>query len=160
MIIPTNRRRQGQGGVASVEFALVLPVITILLAVTLFFGRLFWHYTVALKAASDMATFIALSSKAEMTESNAALGEIEIVKLARAIGEAELAELSPGNNARPIIDITCDGGTCRGDSTPDALVVMVKMRMYDPILRDIRVRIGPTQGLLLHAEVRVRYAGL
>jgi Flp pilus assembly protein TadG len=160
MIRRKCRRRQGQRGVASVEFALVLPVIAALLAFTLFFGRVFWHYTVALKAASDMATFVALTSKTEMNEMKADLGEIEIVKLARAIGAAELAELSPGNNARPLIVISCDALICSGDKTPVEVVVAVKMRMYDPILPGLRSQIGNMDGLLLHAEVRVRYAGL
>lgn len=148
-----------QRGVASVEFALILPVIVMLFAFVVFFGRLFWHYNVALKAASDMATFVSLARNTEMVEAKADLGEIEIIKFARTIGEAEFAELNPGQNARPVIDITCDGAVCRGEKVPDELVVLVRMRMYNEFFPKLLEQLGDIDGMWLHAEVRVKYAG-
>ena len=163
---PTKRGcgRQQQG-IAAVEFALVLPVIVLLMAVTMFFGRVFWHYTVAVKAASDMATFITLARNSEMLEARPDLGEISIVKLARAIGDTELAELrpgeadKPGNPGKAVIDITCDGATCRGAAVPTEILVLVQMRMYSPFPPGMLSQVGNMDGMWLRAEVRVRYAG-
>jgi uncharacterized membrane protein len=148
-----------QRGIANIEFALILPLLALLLLVVVFFGRVFWHYTVAVKAASDMATFVALSRSAEMLEARQDLGEIAIVRFARTIGDAELAELSPGNDTRPVVDITCDGATCRGDFIPTEILILVRMRMYSPFLPEVLSQLGDLDGMWLRAEVRVRYAG-
>lgn len=153
----THRRHQR--GVAAVEFALTLPAILLLLSFALFFGRLFWHYTVALKAAGDVATFVALARSVEMTESRSDLGEVGIVTLARSIGTAELAELNPGNDGYPLIDISCDGFPCRGAQVPEEIGVLVQMKLFDVFLPALTSRIGNTDGMWLRAEVRVRYAG-
>jgi Flp pilus assembly pilin Flp len=151
--------RRQQQGVAAVEFALVLPVIVLLIALTLLFGRIFWHYTVAVKAASDVATFMTLTRNSEMLEARPDLGEISIVKLARSIGETELAELSPGKAAMPVIDISCDGAPCRGDFIPNEILVIVRMRMYSAFMPEVLKKLGDMDGMWLRAEVRVRYAG-
>lgn len=148
-----------QRGVAAVEFALILPVIVILFAFIVFFGRLFWHYNVALKAASDVATFVSLARNTEMVEAKSDLGEIEIIKFARSIGEAEFAELNPGNDGRPVIHITCDGTPCIGEKIPDELIVVVRMRMYNAFFPKLLEQLGDIDGMWIHAEVRVRYAG-
>lgn len=159
MNTPRPSAPQRQHGVAAIEFALILPVTVLLLAFILFFGRLFWHYNVALKAAGDMATFVALARSVEITEQKPDFSEIGIVRLARTIGDAELAELSPGNGGRPMIDISCDGFPCRGAQIPEEIGVLVQMSMYDIFFPELTSQIGNTDGMLLRAEVRVRYAG-
>ena len=151
--------RRQQQGVAAIEFALVLPVIVLLMAVTMFFGRIFWHYTVAAKVASDVATFMTLARNSEMLESRPDLGEISIVKLARSIGDMELAELSPGKAGRPVIYISCDGFPCPGTYIPDEISVRVQMRMYSGFMPAMLSQLGDMEGMLIRAEVRVRYAG-
>lgn len=156
----SNRNRSSdQQGVAAIEFLLVMPVIILVLALTVFFGRIFWHYTVAVKAASDVATFMALSRNSEMLDVQPDYSEIGIAKFARSIGETEVAELNPGKGAKPIIDISCDGFPCRGESAPNEIGVSVKMRMYSPYLPQVLSQLGNMEGMWLKAEVRVRYAG-
>jgi|PersoiStandDraft_1058852.scaffolds.fasta_scaffold15797_2 hypothetical protein len=150
---------QQELGIAHVEFALILPLIVLLLGLVVFFGRVFWHYSVAVKTASDIATFVALSRSAEMLEARPDLGEIAIIQTARSIGTAELAELNPGNDTRPVVDITCDGATCRGAAIPNEIQVLVQMRMYAPFMPEVLSQLGDLDGMWLRAEVRVRYAG-
>lgn len=159
MIRHTLTRPHRQHGIAAVECAALLPVLLLLLAFILFFGRVFMHYTVALKTAGDVATFLAQARSQEMLEARPDLGEIGIVGLARTIAAAELAELRPGNDGRPVVDISCDGNICRGDQAPNELIVAVKMRMYDPFLPRMLTELGDVDGMWVRAEVRVRYAG-
>jgi Flp pilus assembly protein TadG len=44
-----------QRGVAAVEFAILVPLLLILLTAPLYIGRVLWHYTVIHKAAHDAA---------------------------------------------------------------------------------------------------------
>lgn len=152
-------RPHQQQGVAAVEFALVLPVIVLLMALTMFFGRVFWHYTVAVKVASDVATFMAMARNSEMLEARPDLGEINIVRLARSIGDTEVAELSPGKAGMPFIDISCDGVPCRGAFIPTEIFVNVQMRMYSGFMPKVLDKLGDMEGMWLRAQVRVRYAG-
>lgn len=160
MIKRTFTRSHRQHGIAAVEFAAILPVIGLLLAFILFFGRVFMHYTVALKTAGDVATFIAQARSQEMLEARPDLGEIAIVGLARSIGATELAELNPGNGGHAILDISCDGSICRGAQVPDQIIVLISMRMYDPFLPTMLLELGDMDGIWVRAEVRVRYVGV
>jgi Flp pilus assembly protein TadG len=151
-----NGRRQR--GVAAVEFALVLPILMLLLAVTLFFGRLFWHYTVAQKAAHDAALMLANATRLEIGTSKPDLGDIEISKLAAAVAAEEIAELNPGVG-RPRVEVYCDQAACVGDAVPNQVRVLIRMRMYDIFLGGFSDNIGGNEGIWLHADVRVPYVG-
>lgn len=153
-------RQRSQHGIAAVECAALLPVLVLLLAFILFFGRIFMHYTVALKTAGDVATFLAQTRSQEMMEARPDLGEVAIVGLARTIAAAELAELSPGENGHPVVDIICDTRTCRGDQLPNEIIATISMRMYDPFLPKMLLDFGDMNGMWIRAEVRVRYAGI
>ena len=149
-----------QRGVAAVEFALVLPIIVVLLAFTIFFGRYFWHYNVALKAAHDAAITLAFAHKTEIGISKPDLSEIEIAKVARAVALAEIAELRPGEGIPPQVFVNCDNYQCSGDKVPGEVSVMVRMRMVDV---NFTAYTGGTVGpdpIWLYAEVRVPYVGL
>lgn len=151
--------RPNQKGIAAVEFALVLPVLILLIAFTQFFGRMFWNYTVALKAAHDAATIVAMASNSEIATMKSDSGEIEISKIARQVAQSELAALNTNNVSPATIDITCDAGTCRGDAVPTDIVVMVKMKMVDFVLPFYTNEVAGPEGMSIHAEVRVKYVG-
>lgn len=150
---------RSQHGIASVEFALVLPLLILLFAFTVFFCRLAWHYEVALKAASDAATVMALARKAEIGVNKADLDEIEIVKLSKAVATAELSELRPGAGGKAVVSINCDGYQCIGDKVPAEISVLVRMKMIDIDLTSYTAGIIGPDGLWLYAEVRMPYAG-
>ncbi|WP_426114628.1 TadE/TadG family type IV pilus assembly protein [Massilia sp. PWRC2] len=153
---PLNRNERGS---AAVECALVLPIMVALIAFTLLFGRLFWHYTVALKAAHDAATFLAMSRLAEVSIDKTDLGEIEIAKIAKSIAVTEVAELNPGSGATPVVDVSCDRHPCIGTQVPGEVAVMVQMKMFDIFLSGVTSDIAGSEGILLSAEVRVPYVG-
>jgi Flp pilus assembly protein TadG len=144
-----------QGGSAAVEFALILPVIVAMLAFSLFFGRVCWHYSAAVKAAHDAARYLSTVPVAEMrtlaNATNAAL-------VARAIAQEEIAELKPGGDP-PVITILCDTYTCDGLSTPTSINVTVRMGIFDNLLYGFTYEVLGDQPLVLTAASSMRYVG-
>ena len=145
--------RRSQSGVAAVEMAIILPVLIILLAVPLFIGRVFWHYTVAQKAAHDTARFLSTMPPIEFRSPVRASSTVAV---ARAIASAELADLNPGLYP-PDVTITCDGINCNGFTVPTSVTVTVQMPMFDPIFNGITYALVGDDGLLLTAAVTMRH---
>jgi Flp pilus assembly protein TadG len=166
-LLPRVRRRER--GSAAVEFAILLPTVLIpLLAGALFFGRFFWHYTVASKAAHDAARFVALASPTELrTQCRIAIYSDSCVSMAALnIVSKEVAELSPGNENVPDVVINCDGTKCPTTSMPanlpKVISVKVDMDVDDPFLAPFtslfRSDGGPMK-VFIHATARSYYAG-
>lgn len=153
-----GRRRRSEKGIAAIEMAVILPVLIILLAVPLFLGRVFWHYTVAQKAAHDAARFLSTATQVEMRTPGAGATEAAAAALARAIVIAETADLNPGGDNSVIIDVHCDLGTC-GLGVPTNVRIWVRFRMTDPIFRTFTSAFTGDDGLLIQADVTMRYAG-
>jgi Flp pilus assembly protein TadG len=153
--------RRLRGGVA-VEFAILLvTVLPPLLAGVLFFGRYFWHYTVAEKAARDAARFLAAASPVEFKTTGPGATP-PIVAAARSIAEAEVAELNPGSY--PVgVDVRCDGLACFAHRpVPQSVTVWVTMSMEDPFFSGFsRAFSGSDEPLTipLDAAVTISYVG-
>jgi Flp pilus assembly protein TadG len=149
-------RRTEQGSIA-VETAFVLPVLILFLAVPLFLARIFWYYSVAEKAAHDGARFLSQASRLEIQGSTSG-NEPGVSALARSIANAEL------DGIRPVLvgaaaASQCDGIPCNGLSVPSMVRVVVQIRVRDEILGPITDRYFGEDGLLLTADVTMRYAG-
>lgn len=145
--------RRRQRGIAAIELAVILPVVLIMLSVPLFFGRVFWHYTVAQKAAHDAARYLSGVSLAEMT----APGRIgKVIAVAQAIATAEMSDLNPGPYA-PGVTIQCDGVSCFGFAPPSTVRVVVQMPIYDDIFPAFTSELVGAYGWLLTADVTMRY---
>ncbi len=137
-----RKKRQNQRGSVAIEFAILLPTILIpLLAGALFFGRFFWHYTVAEKAAHDAVRFIAAASPTEMKTlcTISIYKDSCIVMAAMTVATKEMAELHPSDddNNSPRIWVYCDDGGCPTDSTspaPKTVSVAIRMGVDDPFL--------------------------
>jgi hypothetical protein len=149
---PTTR---GQRGIAAVELALTLPVLVMLLAVPLFFGRVFWHYTVAQKAAHDAVRYFATVPLTQMRNPNQVGYSVEV---AHAIATEVMADLNPGPYP-PDITVSCDGFNCVGFSIPTMVKVGVQISMHDEIFPFVTGSFMGEFGLPLRAEVTMQYAG-
>ena len=144
-----------QRGIAAIEFAMILPVLLGLMAFSLFFGRVCWHYSAAQKAAHDASRFLSSVPPVEWrTPTRAA----NVVLVARAIAEQEVADLNPGPYA-PVITVACDAITCDGFSAPATISVTVRVAMFDERFYNFtNEKLGETP-LALTATTSMRYVG-
>lgn len=153
-----SKNTQNQHGTAAVEFAFVLPMLVIVIAFTLFFGRIFWHYTVAQKAAHDAVIMLANATVLEISTNRSDTADIGIATLAKAVAIEEMAELNPGA-AVPRVEVYCDNAACVGDSVPLQVRVLVRMKMSDIFLGGFTDQVGGNEGLWIRADVRMPYVG-
>lgn len=145
-----------QRGAAAVEFAILLPVLVLVLTFFIFFARFFWHYTVAQKAAYDGARYISTISEQEMRDGVLAPAAAAI---AAEIVRAEIEELRPGRGARPRVVIQCGGEPCDGvrdAALPRTVSVTVRMDMFDDIFKVVDVG---RYGLLISGRAELHYVG-
>lgn len=142
-------------GIAAVEFAVILPVMTALLAFSLFFGRVFWHYTAAQKAAHDAARYL---SSVPMLDMRTPTRAANVVQVARAIAEAETEGLNPGPYP-PVITVLCDGLTCAGFAQPTSITVGVQLAMFDETFYFMTSEVIGDTPFPLTAMVTMRYVG-
>lgn len=158
-----RRTKQKEGGSAAVELAVLLTLILMpLLAGALFFGRFFWHYTVAEKAAQDAARFLASASPVEMKTQSPAGGPY-IAGAARALALAEIAELNPGSTI-PEVWVNCGGGPCvavKNSALPQTVSVYVTMTIEDPFLSGLSSFLNndSLSSIQIHATGNAYYVG-
>jgi hypothetical protein len=137
---PLPQTTHKESGSVAVEFAILLITVLIpLLAGALFFGRFYWHYTVAEKAAQDAARFVATASPTELKVQCTILFYRDpcVVMAAMDLASTELRELNPGGADLPSVDIRCDNIKCltnRGTGLPKSVSVRIDMTVDDPFL--------------------------
>lgn len=135
-LLPQSTRRES--GSVAVEFAvLMITVLIPLLAGALFFGRFYWHYTVAEKAAQDAARFVAAASPTELKVQCTILIYKDpcIVMAGMSLALAELDELNPGGTDTPSVAIHCDNNKCltnKGTGVPQTISVRIDLTVEDP----------------------------
>lgn len=145
--------RRAARGVAAVEFAIMLPILIILLSAPLYIGRVMWYYTAAQKAAHDAAQYLSTVPDAEMrspgliSSSTAVAGDLVA---------AELADLNGGGAYPPSVTIQCDGVSCDGYVAPTVVRVHVRMRVQDPFFG---TAFGGDEGILVSADSQMLYMG-
>jgi hypothetical protein len=144
-----------QRGNAAVEFAIILPVLVILISVPLFFGRCLWHYTVVQKAAHDAARYMATVPAGEIKNPVRAM---DAAAVARYIATEETAELQPGGQYPVSIDIFCDDLSCNLGQ-PLEVRAVVRVKMFDPIFGQFTSPFIGEDGILMKADVSMRYVG-
>lgn len=152
--------KSNKGSVA-VELAITLLVFTPLLSAVLFFGIVFWSYTVATKAAHDAARFLAAATPREMQPDSSG-SEVQIVGVARKIILDEVSEIRPFANVGTTIQ--CYSGTyatwdtCFGFEQPKKILVRVTIFLNNPFVGNALTQY--TGGyVLLKPVMVVPYAG-
>jgi Flp pilus assembly protein TadG len=150
-----NRRVRGS---VAIEFALLLPVMMLLLAAPLLFGRVFWHYTVAQKAAQDAVRFLASASAAEIRTSGAGGSEAPVAAVARAIVQAEIAELNPGPTI-PGVSVQCDGQLCYGGIIPTNVTVTVQIFVSDTVFSGFTDQFTGGGDIVINPVASTNYVG-
>lgn len=145
--------RRRQRGAAAVEFAMMMPVLAVVLVPMILCARYMWHYSVAHKAAQDAARYM---STVSVTEMRSRVLATEAREVAVEIARRELAELAPGEDYPPA-EVECDTVTCgvRSGTTPATIRVFLTFNMHDPIFN---IYLGPT-GTLFEISVEVPYVG-
>lgn len=160
-------RRRVQRGSITVEFAIIVPILIVLLTVPLFFARVFWYYSVGQKAAHDAARFLSTATQAEIRTTGPGNGEANVASIARWIAQTETEALLPVMT--PLwINVECGVPTgsagfityvpC-GLSVPQTVRVYLTMRMFDNIFPEFTYHFFGEDGLILTADVTMRYAG-
>jgi hypothetical protein len=149
----TITRRHKERGIAAVEFALILPIIVTLLAFSLFFGRVFWHYSIIQKAAYDAARYLSMVEPNDMKSPERVKYSLEVAK---AIVAAETAELNPmGYRPEPLIQ--CNGDACDAFVMPNRVRVQVRMRIMDTIFSEYTSDLAGDEGYAITADVTLPY---
>lgn len=140
-----NRRSRqlirNENGSVAIEFVAVFITIFLpLLVGALFFGRFFWHYTVAEKAAHDAARFLASASPTELqTQCQNPYYDACVVSAARALARAEISELNPGSSF-PQVFVECGDKGClvaKKSPLPTVINVYINMTVEDPIFTEM-----------------------
>lgn len=159
---PSLRRR----GSVAVECAIVLPFLLLLVSGLLFFGRVFWCYTVAQKASHDAASFLATTTLREIKPSSAG-PEVAIAVAAKKIATDELAELNTGGGVSVTAMcqvVSSSGGTpywdlCYGYYVPRKILVRVTVSISDPFLDSFTSIFTNSEPIILSAAMATDYVG-
>jgi hypothetical protein len=149
-----RRSTKYQAGVAAIECALLLPILIAFLMMGFFIASIFWHYTMAQKAAQDAARYLSTVSVSEMMTPASALAA---GNLAKEIIRREIAEVSPSSEIG-ILETFCDTSTCGGKlpgTVPTTVRVNFSISMFDPF----GVIDTGWYGLPISANYTMRYVG-
>jgi hypothetical protein len=144
-----------QRGAAAIELALILPILISFLLFPAFYASVFWHYTVAQKAAKDAARYLSTVSAQEMRSRVLAPAAAAI---ASEIAKTEIAELSPGSSIDDPI-IQCGTDPCKGTTSgplPSTVRVALKFDMYDTWFGVVDTG---RYGWHVESDITMRYAG-
>lgn len=139
----THRTADRARGVAAIEFALVLPVLVVLMALPLYLGWYQYHVVTAHIAAQNAARYLSKIPQSEIINPFRAPA---VVAVAQQIADETLDELKPGYFP-PSITILCSGSMCAGNTRPRMVSVNIQMTIDDlffPSITQIRAPISVT----------------
>lgn len=122
-----------QRGIVAVELALIIPVIVLIVAVTLMFGRAFMQYGVLQKASNNALHYLSSLPAVEMT--HAASGAIARATATQMVLDAGAGA---GFNPLPVVYFTCIPGNCQTDGVkPVTIQLNTEMAISDPFIPNL-----------------------
>lgn len=159
-----RRLPKSESGSVAVEAAACIGFILLpVLAFVLLFGRYFWYYTVAQKAAHDAAVYMAGAPLSEIKSGKGASG------LAGDIIAWETGDLDADTSTTVGTTVMCgyklgfstdiQWFTCNSSSTPVAIRTGVTMTVTDPFLSPVTNAIFGSDGIPILTGVSMSYAG-
>jgi len=158
-LAPTRDR-----GSVAVEAALIITLILIpLLAFILLFGRYFWYYTVAQKAAHDAAITLASSALVDIRSNAAsalvaemigdALGDLDAATAGTVGYTTECWYRIPANSPNVM------SFPCSTNATPAMVRTSLSLTVSDPFLAPFTGPVLQTTGFTIATGATVRYVG-
>ena len=111
-----SKRSAHQHGGAAVELALILIVLTTMMAGIFEFGRAFWYYDALTKATRDGARMMSISPKATIESSAVGLAKTRVVNAVIAAGlpSFDATNVAVTCLTAALLDSTCVDGTAPG----------------------------------------------
>jgi Flp pilus assembly protein TadG len=111
-----TRLRRDEAGTALVEFAIVLPLLLLMLAVTIEGGRLMWAYQSTISGVRDAARYLARASDNDACSGGAALDAFEPQLLTMVRESSDGNTLFPQSIVVTAVDasVNCMTGDFRG----------------------------------------------
>ena len=153
-----------QRGAVAVEAAICMAFILVpLLALILLFGRYFWYYSVAQKAAHDAAVFLATAPLSEIK--NAGAAEFATNMIGWETGDLDastietLAPTAICGYRVPASSTYISWFICNSTATPVEVRAGVVMTVADPFFSPITRGILGVNGLPILVGVNLRYVG-
>jgi hypothetical protein len=158
MNLPFRDPVRWQRGIAAVEAAVIISFVLLpLLAFSLLFGRYYWYYTAAQKAAHDAAIFMAVAPLDEVRGTGR-----PAVELANQIMIEEMSDIATTADG----SMQCGYGAtnpvfagCVGTLTPVAVRATVLMNVTDPIMWIMTTPATGQEGIPLLVQTTAIYVG-
>lgn len=145
--LPTSRVIQREKGVAAIEFAIILPLLLLILIGMVVYGQLMWNYDALSKATRDAARFLSSEPSINATQISTARSMVDNAAKSAGINIPDLAN---------DVAISCGGGC----STPTNVTVRIDYDMvvgWGPILPPPQPLSGPTFTLHLSPHTTMPY---
>jgi hypothetical protein len=148
---------KAQGGSISVEIALLMLIILMMLAPITLFGRLLWYYSVAKSATMQGARLLATAPPYTYYVSatrNAAL--------AAATATVTSAAKSGGipDSAIPLpAEARCDGVICGVSVTPSRIKMSFQLTVSDNLFPNLTSNYTSSTGFVMNVSTEVPYSG-
>lgn len=142
MISPAHTFRRflaGRAGSAAVEFALILPLLTLLMFAFVGAGRLFWNYHIAVSSVRDAARFAARlpMTCGGLTSADDLLHVQHLARTGDILGTGAPLIASWTSDASVVVTVTCvsnAGGTYLGRYEDTADIPIVKVTATPPYI--------------------------
>jgi Flp pilus assembly protein TadG len=149
-ILMLRRLLAGRGGSAAVEFALILPFMTLLCFAFVGTGRLFWNYHIAVSAVRDAARYAARlpMTCAGLTNAGDAVKVQNVARTGVGDGTGSPLIASWTSNASVVVTVSCvsnTGGAYSGRYEDMTGVPIVQVSASPPYIDSF----GPLTGISL-----------